>query len=1416
MSAMKKVVIAVISAFAAFAASAKICIWTGGGGKWSESSKWENGETPAVGDTVDIRNGTADAVIENDISGLVLSQLFITGSASCTLTGQSVTLTDANAFSNGVAGTRCELPLALSAQKPYLYTYDKMVFAGDISAPTATELRFWYTRKAAYQVSVSGAVTAPYANIAVMPNNQVERDVSYRAFTFSGKITAASLFKNTSSDSIRGQIYLGSTENEIGTITAPYANIHCDKANVMKGSVLRFGFCESDARGSYRIWDYNQTIDRFEGSESTRDDAAVRGSTGTAMPVLTIEATADSYCPARFISRLSLVWAPKGNYTLTFGKNREHLTPGTISVKGGSAVLAGTSSFRNVTACTVADGAEFRMESTADAAFESLQTLNIGAGGKFTIGEGASQPFSDGQIGIVATSSSEITIPAGMTIVCASAMVDGDWLGGPAAVYTGWDNPNPGTARRLACLRGEGLLSVPVHARTCRWLGGGGKWSDETKWKNGGVPADGDEVVVQNDTASAVVENDIEGLSLKGICFTGSAPVTLTGEGMVLTDDKAVSNAVASTIVSVPLTFAATAPQICTAGAVTFNGDISGIAPESLNISLGLDSGIHTLVFNGAVNVPNANIRLIRPKNWNNHTIYFNGAVTALSLLKGMSTDAMLRNIRLTNPLNAIGTVKASYPNVICDAQDVMRGAVLQFGYCESGSANFDLGSFNQTIDRFDGTIGGQLQGRVKGSGVLTLAASADCPCPAVFEGLMSLVWAPKGAYRLTFTNTAYPVQQLTGTLTFNGGTVDIDGARQFPHVPALTLGDNTVCKIASTADGAFSALASLSIGKAAQLTFLDGVGSIFTDDQIDVVAAADGVITLPEGMELRAKSFKFDDAYVTGEGGWYTGSDNDAPGEAKTLACLRGKGRIFIPHRAAEAVTALWTGQGSDDSVGTGGNWQGGMVPDFTPGNLTARFAAGGERAVLGGGEKFNGIVFSGAENFTLAASGSEPALVYGDGIVCEAGGRYELAAPLNVAAVQTWAVEAGATLDVRGAFVSGNEPYPLTIDGAGTVNWYSDPAAFTGNLTFAGGDSHIYSGSFATAGETVTFLSPAAAEKSMSVTFHGGEYNRPVVCREEKGVRFGSFVFASASTNVFKAPFTFADGANGVSRPKFNGRIVFAAGLTHTGWRMIPDGNGGGTVVVTNVPLSVAGIQSDASTAYWLYAAGNSFGSYGVALNNSASFNCAVDWALNDADMNFRIGNSSKLYLNGHSQRIGSLLFTLTKGGWETFVGSRISNENAEPATLYFTQKTATTNSVTPIVGALNLSKSGPAEFAVDRAVAAIGTLEVAQGRFAFTPKGTWAGATNVTVSGSGELSLSRSDTFARKVTLALFDDGRIALGEGVAQPIAGMTMDGLQSAGGTWGSSASGAENVDDERFSGAGVLVVRPAGFMMIVR
>ena len=137
MSTMKKVVIAVISASAAFAASAKVCVWTGGSGKWSDAAKWEDGGKPVAGDIVDVRNNAADAVIENDISGLVLSRLIVTGDAACELNGESVTLTDANAFSNGVVNAVCSLPMVFTAENPFLYSAGAAVFNGALTSQSA-------------------------------------------------------------------------------------------------------------------------------------------------------------------------------------------------------------------------------------------------------------------------------------------------------------------------------------------------------------------------------------------------------------------------------------------------------------------------------------------------------------------------------------------------------------------------------------------------------------------------------------------------------------------------------------------------------------------------------------------------------------------------------------------------------------------------------------------------------------------------------------------------------------------------------------------------------------------------------------------------------------------------------------------------------------------------------------------------------------------------------------------------------------------------------------------------------------------------------------------------------------------------------------------------------------------------------
>ena len=1385
-------------------AHAKTCVWGGGSGSWNTPANWQGGEKPANGDTVIIENDTSSAAIVNDIEGLTLSQLFVTGSAAATLSGNAVTLTDANAFSNGVESTAMYIPMTLTAEKPKLKTHYAMAFRGDVSAPTATKLTFYYTRKAAYRVSVYGAVNAPVADVTVEPNDNVARNVDFRAFTFHGKVTAASLFDTITTESIRDNVYLGNSANSIGVVKAPYANIHCDAANVMTNAVLKFGYCENDARAMYRIWDYSQTIDRFEGSSSTRDKAAVYGSTGTAMPVITMTATADSYCPATFYYRVSLVWAPKGNHTLTFGKNRTHTNVGTITIDGGKAILDGTATFQNVTALSVADNAEFQMNSTSTSItpFAAVTSLTVGSGGKFTIAADATQPFTDGTLNIVAASDSEITIPVGMTVSCASIMVDGDYVGGAAATYTGWDNANPGAARRLSCLRGAGVLDVPAHARTCRWLGGSGSWSDYTKWKNSGVPTAGDEVVFSNDTVSAAIVNDIAGLSLARISVTGSAAATFSGSGVTLTDAEAFSNGVANTVCSMPIAFAASAPYVRTIGNVTFNGDLTGSAPTTFRVALSSNSGTHTLTFNGAVNMPNANIRLERPGNWNEHRVYFNGAVTAAALLKDMESGAMLRHVYLANTGNSIGTVRAAYPRIWCTSDNVMCGAVLQFGYCEEASGRFDLGATSQTIDRFDGTIGGQGQGYVNGSGTLTMEASGNCPCPATFMGSLSLVWAPTGNHALTFTNTKFADQPTTGTLSFNGGTATLDGARRFANASAVSVGVGATFVCSSTAVGAFASATALTVDAGGKFTISAGASNPFTDDIMDIVAATNAEIAIPSGMSFRCKSFKVGDNYVTGEGGYYTGTDNPSPGTAKTLSCLRGAGTVYIPYRAPEATVATWTGGGgANESAQESQNW-GGTLPDLTEGSLTATFASGGTRAVISGGEKFTGFVFSGAEAFEVASSGATPASLYTGGVTCSSAGDFAISSPLSLAAVQTWTIGTGASLDVSGALSSPSD-YTLNVVGDGTLTLRGGNSAFSGAMVFDGCTTHA-SGSepFGSSGATFT---TSGATGGANVYFDGVTVSAPVVCNETHGNRYGSFNFAANVTNVFNGSFTFS----GTPRPSIRGTTIFAGGLSHTsGYRLIPAYGYTGTFIVTNVPAKITvGLQCDASCTWKLYAASNDFGTVGAQLNSGSMF-CGVDWALDNAAMPLIFGYNAFLDMNGHDQRIGSLRFA----GTATTSGSIRSSTGL--ATLYFTQSSVATNSATRIYGEISLVKAGASEFAVNRAVEATGALDVSEGLFAFTPAGSWANATNVMVRGTGSLSLASSAAFNRKVRVSIADSGKIVLADGVEQRVGSLYINGVRKFGGTWGSSDSGADNKDDAHFSGPGVLAVASGSILIV--
>ncbi len=79
--------------------------------------------------------------------------------------------------------------------------------------------------------------------------------------------------------------------------------------------------------------------------------------------------------------------------------------------------------------------------------------------------------------------------------------------------------------------------------------------------------------------------------------------------------------------------------------------------------------------------------------------------------------------------------------------------------------------------------------------------------------------------------------------------------------------------------------------------------------------------------------------------------------------------------------------------------------------------------------------------------------------------------------------------------------------------------------------------------------------------------------------------------------------------------------------------------------------------------------------------------------------------------------------------------------------------------------------------------------------------------------------SDALYSTATISLFSDSgnyaTLDLGAGVNQSIAGLSFDGSSQAAGTWGASGSGASNINDDWFSGSGVVTVIPEPSSLIL-
>jgi len=212
---------------------------------------------------------------------------------------------------------------------------------------------------------------------------------------------------------------------------------------------------------------------------------------------------------------------------------------------------------------------------------------------------------------------------------------------------------------------------------------------------------------------------------------------------------------------------------------------------------------------------------------------------------------------------------------------------------------------------------------------------------------------------------------------------------------------------------------------------------------------------------------------------------------------------------------------------------------------------------------------------------------------------------------------------------------------------------------------------------------------------------------------------------------------------------------------------------------------------------------------LLDRAELKTTVDWAFDNASMSVCLGHDSVWDLCGTSQRIGALKWRQRTGNL-----SVITNSLAAPATLHMGKFASYWHgdSATPRIlfgGNLSVVFEGDIDTKVDYPMTAAGNLTVngdgpnQSSTLAFLSNGSWANATNVTVKGSGKITIANPNAFGSKANVNLATNSSLEIASGVTVTVKTLTVGGVQKPAGNY-------------TFGSGTLSVSRPRGFMMSVQ
>ena len=670
---------------------------------------------------------------------------------------------------------------------------------------------------------------------------------------------------------------------------------------------------------------------------------------------------------------------------------------------------------------------------------------------------------------------------------------------------------------------------------------------------------------------------------------------------------------------------------------------------------------------------------------------------------------------------------------------------------------------------------------------------------PTVFSGKFysnaGLYWSPNSADYVFVCSNA--VSATAGQMIVGKGTVKL------------------------VTGASFTALTKLIISAGATFEVEEGAGANFHANTL-TLANATAKVKVGTGVSLEMGA-----ATLNGNAlphGTYTA---DGANDTRRATWLEGAGAVVVVNGPDNIDT--WSGGGADALATTDGNWESGVAPDITAGDLLATFATGGAEAMLPAGTAaaFDGLVLDsanlGGNAFAFTAGSGATAAIGGSGISipdAAAATTWTMGWPITVTGgAQPWNVGSNNTLKINAPW-GGDQNITLTGDGTLELNASS---THSGALALQSGTVKVTATDGLGTSRTVNFIDDVA-----KLSFGGDiTISSPLNGTWAKADSMANGINVLAGANVvFGGKLTYYS----------QGGVDLGAGSTATfkgGLQVNSSGmegylrfTGNGTVIITNTAMSIgqrtSSIEGSTMTLD-LRVAGNNFsnGNRYWSVFPAATIVTRVDNAINSVGSIY-FGSAGTLDLDGHNLTLNTIHGT----AGSTVVSSRPAKltvnytaENEAYQQGYASAGDTRVNNMA-FTGQVSLHKTGAKNFTLGATSSSTGTLSVAAGSLTLT--GSWPNCTNVVASG-GTFVLKNANAFGDndraqgekpKVVVNVTTGAALNLDYAGRIDCAEFRLDG-EKVFGTFGAVGSGA-NHEYEWITGTGILRALPSGTTIIFR